>query len=92
MPCKKGPVLQAHGKPERQPFVKATASDKIPKQKIAALWKLMSPQAKEWNRLPRKIMKIEGKGYNSMTHYDLAHKFFPMPQEMKIQDARAASG
>ena len=27
---------------------------------------------------------IAGKGYNSMTHYNLVHKFIPMPQAMKI--------
>ena len=25
-----------------------------------------------------------------MTHYNLVHKFIPMPQAMKIPDARAA--
>ena len=33
---------------------------------------------------------IVGKGYNSMTHYNLAHKFIPMPQAMRILDAKAA--
>ena len=33
---------------------------------------------------------IEGKGYNSMNHYDLAYKFIPLPQAMKIPDAKAA--
>ena len=31
-----------------------------------------------------------GKGYNSMTRYNLAHKFIPMPEAMKIPDAKAA--
>ena len=33
---------------------------------------------------------IAGKGYNSMNHYNLVNKFIPMPQAMKIPDAKAA--
>ena len=33
---------------------------------------------------------IAGKGHISMTHYILVHKFIPMPQVMKIPDAKAA--
>ena len=32
-----------------------------------------------------------GKGYNSMTRYNLAHKFIPMPEAMKNPDAKAAA-
>ena len=35
---------------------------------------------------------IAGKGYNSVTQYNLVHKFIPMPQAMKTRDANAASG
>ena len=31
-----------------------------------------------------------GKGMNSLSHYNLVHKFIPMPQAMKIPDAKAA--
>ena len=34
--------------------------------------------------------RIAGKGITSMTHYNLVHKFIPMPQAMKIPDAKAA--
>ena len=34
--------------------------------------------------------QIAGKGYNSMTHYNLVHKVIPVPQAMKIPDAKAA--
>ena len=34
--------------------------------------------------------QIAGKVENSMTHYNLVHKFIPMPQAMKIPDAKAA--
>ena len=33
---------------------------------------------------------IVGKGMNSFCHYNLVHKFIPMPQAMKIPDAKAA--
>ena len=33
---------------------------------------------------------IAGKGENSLQHYNLVHKFFPMPQAMKIPAAKAA--
>ena len=33
---------------------------------------------------------IAGKGFTSMTRYNLVHKFIPMPQAMKIPDAKAA--
>ena len=34
---------------------------------------------------------IAGKGFTSMTHYNLVHKFIPMPQAMKIPGANAAA-
>ena len=33
---------------------------------------------------------IAGRGYKSMTHCNLVHKFIPMPQAMKIPDAKPA--
>ena len=33
---------------------------------------------------------IAGKGFTSMTHYNLVHKIIPMPQAMKIPAAKAA--
>ena len=33
---------------------------------------------------------VAGKGDNSLQHYNLAHKFIPMHQEMKIPAAKAA--
>ena len=33
---------------------------------------------------------IAGKGDNSLQHYNLVHKFNPMPQDMKIPAAKAA--
>ena len=34
--------------------------------------------------------RIAGKGNNSLQHYNLVHKFIPMPQAMKIPAAKAA--
>ena len=44
-----------------------------------------------WQRLESSLTKnhedhIAGKGYISMTHYNLIHKFIPMPQAMKFWD------
>ena len=33
---------------------------------------------------------IAGKGFTSMSHYNLVHKFIPLPRAMKIPDAEAA--
>ena len=35
---------------------------------------------------------IAGRGENSLQHYNLVHKFIPMPQAMKIPAAKAAVG
>ena len=35
---------------------------------------------------------IAGKGYNSLQHYNLVHKFIPMLQAMNIPAAKAAVG
>ena len=34
--------------------------------------------------------RIAGKGFNSLSHSNLAHKFIPVLQAMKIPDAQAA--
>ena len=33
---------------------------------------------------------VAGKGIKSLSHYNLVHKFVPMPQAMKVPDAKAA--
>ena len=52
----------------------------------------MNQQGNEWNLLSRKNHEdhIASKGFTSMTHYNLVHKFIRMPQVMKIPDAKAA--
>ena len=34
---------------------------------------------------------IAGRGMNSLSRYNLVHKFIPMPQALKIPDAKAAA-
>ena len=36
--------------------------------------------------------RIAGKGDNSLQHYNLVHKFIPMPQSMQIPAAKSSSG
>ena len=45
-----------------------------------------------WKDLFTSIMKmiLREKGMNSLSHYNLVQKFIPMPQAVKIPDARAA--
>ena len=33
---------------------------------------------------------IAAKGINSLSHFNLVHEFIPMPQAIKIPDAKAA--
>ena len=62
------------------------------RQNLCVFWKLMNPQECVWEIRYRIIMKtiIAGKGENSLQHYNLVHKFIPMPQAMKIPAAKAA--
>ena len=52
----------------------------------------MNPQECVWEIRYRIIMKtiLQEKGENSLQHYNLVHKFIPMPQAMKIPAAKAA--
>ena len=65
---------------------------RILKQCMVEKCSLMNPQGNEWNllRLKNHEDHIAGKGFTSMSHNDLVHKFTPMPQAMTIPDAKAA--
>ena len=55
----------------------------------------MNPQECVWEIRYRIIMKTilqERKGENSLQHYNLVHKFIPMPQAMKISCSKSSSG
>ena len=62
------------------------------RQNLRVFWKLMNPQECVWEIQYRIIHEdhIAGKGANSLQHYNLVHKFIPMPQAMKIPAAKAA--
>ena len=60
---------------------RTTHPRRIPKQCIVEKWNSMNPQDKEQNL----------RGFTSMSHFNLMHKFIPMPQAMKIPDAKAAA-
>ena len=57
-----------------------------------ASWKLIQSTRKrlESTRPRNHEDHIGEKGFDSVTHYNLVHKFIPMPQAMKIPDAKAA--
>ena len=62
------------------------------KRSVLEEWKLTNPQGNDWNHLYRQNHedRIAGKGCNSMNHFNLVLKFIPLPQVMKIRDAKAA--
>ena len=55
------------------------------KQDLRVFWKLMNPQECVWEIRYRIIMKTI-----LLQHYNLGHKFIPMPQAMKIPAAKEA--
>ena len=61
-------------------------------QNLRVFWKPVNPQDCVWKNLYRIIMKtiLQEKGDNSLQHYNLVHKFIPVPQAMKIPAAKAA--
>ena len=62
------------------------------KQNLRVYWKLMNLRECVWEIRCRIIIKtiLQEKGENSLQHYNLVHKFIPMPQAMKIPAAKAA--
>ena len=63
------------------------------KQDLHVLWKLVNLQDCVWENesLPNHHEDhIAGKGDNSLKHYNLVHKFIPMPLAVKIPAAKAA--
>ena len=64
----------------------------ISNQNLRVSWKPANPQDCVWENPPPNHHEdhIAGKGDNSSQHYNLVHKFIPMPQAMKIHAAKAA--
>ena len=59
-------------------------------QNLRVFWKPVNPQDCVWENHYRLKDHIAGKGDNSLQHYNLVHKFIPVPQAMKIPAAKAA--
>ena len=62
------------------------------KQNLRVFWKLMNlREYRMGNSMPHFHQDhIARNGVNSLQHYNLVHKFIPMPQAMKIPAAKAA--
>ena len=65
-----------------------------PKTKYACIMEVDESTRKRMEGTPHKDHEdhIAGEGINSLYHYNLVHTFIPMPQAMKIPDAKAAVG
>ena len=64
---------------------------KIPTLLFCGCKSLESTRQRVESSLPFKLEdRIAGKGFTSMHHHNLVHKFMPVPQAMKIPDAKAA--
>ena len=67
------------------------ASNKIQTKLACILEADESTRMRMGNSIPHYHQdQIAGKGENSLHHYNLVHKFIPMPQAMKIPAAKAA--
>ena len=67
----------------------------ISNQNLRVSWKPVNPQDCVWKNLYQIIIEdhIAGKvGTIHCKHYNLVHKFIPMPQAMKMPAAKASSG
>ena len=88
MPCKR----KAQTSTTKVAAKHEAASQKIPKTVSGCIAECHeSTRQRAVSSLPTKHEDhFAGKGFTWMTHYNLVHKFIPVPQAMKIQDAKAA--
>ena len=83
MPCKTSKNKQNCGNGDK--------SNKIKSKLVCILEASESTRPRMGESLPNHHEDhIAGKGDNSLQHYNLVHKFIPMPQAMKIPAAKAA--
>ena len=88
MPCNKGTTMRSSFQETESMNCE---SNKIPKTQHACTVEAHESTRQRLESLPKdREDHIAGKGYNSMTQYNLVHKFIPVPQAMKIPDAKAA--
>ena len=87
MPCKRSPngITKVAAKVE-------IASEKIPQTIHGCIVESheSTRQRVESSQPEKHEDHIAGKGFTSMSHYNLVHKFIPVPQVMKLPDAKAA--
>ena len=87
MPCKRAPSSIAKVIAKSQ-----VASETAPKKVYG--WKVESRESKrqrsESSQPKNHKDHLVGEGFISMSHSNLVHKFIPMPQAMKIPDAKGA--
>ena len=86
--CGSRDAIQKDGQdsiPVSRMWCKIMAMKRSSKQCVIVLWNLLNPRDSEQNLCSLGTMDhIAGKGFTSMTHYNLVHMFIPMPQAMKI--------
>ena len=66
----------------------------ISRLNLRVSWKPVNPQECVWENHYQIIMKtiLQEKGDNSLQHYNLVHKFIPMPQALKNSSRKGRSG
>ena len=92
MPCKKKEQRSTLGFGK---LMRSDASNKIQRQSMHASWRPVESHESTWQRVEPFLPKdhedhIAGKGYNSVAHTIWYTTSIPMPQAMKIPDAKAA--
>ena len=89
MPCKRFMSSRGTGAVN---ITKVTASGKIPKTRFDCIVEAHESTRPRMESVMKKNREdhIAGKGQNSTLQHNLVHKFIPMPQVMKIPDAKAA--
>ena len=88
LPCKR----EAQTSTTKVVAMQDIASQKIPKKMYVCIMESQEStrQRVESSPLAKHKDHSAGNGFTSMTHYYLVHKFIPMPQAMRIPDAKAA--
>ena len=85
------PTMLCNTSKNRQHGVTRGKSTEIKSKLACILEATESTRLRMGNSLPNHHQDhIAGKGDNSLQHYNLVHKFIPMPQAMKIPAAKAA--
>ena len=85
------PAMHCKTSKNNQHVVTSSKSNNIKTKFACILGANESTRLRMWESLPNYHEDhIAGNGDNSLQHYNLVHKFMPMPQAMKIPEAKAA--